>query len=176
MAALVRLVIPAGGTVAFFALAWTTVRVIRPKEPRKFFLVYALALLPLAAWLSTRLWPVVLVDDAVLLAAELLLQLLACFTIWNSFYSILWGFSGSLMHDLVTDPAVRHRERLIASYEAGEGGVDRMMARRLPNLVRGGWIDYERRTLTIRPKGRWIAMGTMAAYKVFSLGMGGGVK
>jgi len=50
------------------------------------------------------------------------------------------------------------------------------MARRLPNLVRGGWIDYERRTLTIRPKGRWIAIGTMAAYKVFSLGMGGGVK
>ena len=74
MAALVRLVIPAGGTVAFFALAWTTVRVFRPKEPRKFFLVYAIALLPLAAWISRRLWPVMLVDDAVLLAAALLLQ------------------------------------------------------------------------------------------------------
>jgi hypothetical protein len=115
------------------------------------------------------------VEDVLGLASALLLQLLACLTMWNAFYSLLWGFSGSLMHDLHVDPSLRDREALVRSY-AGEGRIDRILARRLPNLQRGGWIDLRDETMTLRPKGRLIALGTLLAFKVFSLGMGGGVK
>ncbi len=104
-----------------------------------------------------------------------MLQLLACLTMWNAFYSLLWGFSGSLMHDVFNDPVLRHRDRLIRSYE-GDGEVDRIMARRLPNLARGGWVDLDGNTLQLRPKGRLLAFGTLASFKFFSLGMGGGIK
>jgi hypothetical protein len=79
------------------------------------------------------------------------------------------------MHDLFTDASLRHRERLIRSYE-GDGGLDRIMARRLPNLVAGGWIRTAGDTLELRPKGRLMALGTRWSFKVFSLGMGGGIK
>jgi hypothetical protein len=51
-----------------------------------------------------------------------------------------------------------------------------MMARRLPNLTRGGWIIQEGDDLRLTPKGRLIARGTLLAYRFFSLGMGGGIK
>ena len=57
-----------------------------------------------------------------------------------------------------------------------DGDVDRMMARRLPNLVSGGWVSADNNTLRLLPKGRVIALGTLASFKLFSLGMGGGVK
>ena len=47
-----------------------------------------------------------------------MLQLLACLTMWNAFYSLLWGFSGSLMYDVHNDARLRDRERLILSYGA----------------------------------------------------------
>ena len=151
------------------------VRIFRPREPRRFFLAYAVALLVASAIVYVRVWPIVTVEDTLGLACVLLLQLLACLTMWNAFYSLLWGFSGSLMHDLYTDPAVRHRDALIASYE-GQGRVDRILARRLPNLQRGRWIDLRDDAMTLRPKGRLMAFGTLVAFKLFSLGMGGGVK
>lgn len=132
-------------------------------------------LLVVAAITYVRLWPIDTVEDALGLACDLLLQLLACLTMWNAFYSLLWGFSGSLIHDLFIDPSVRDREALIQSY-AGEGRIDRILARRLPNLQRGGWIDLRDDALTLRPKGRAMAIGTLVAFKLFSLGMGGGVK
>ena len=94
---------------------------------------------------------------------------------WNAFYSLLWGFSGSMMFDLFNDPSLLDRERLIGSY-VGDGPVDRILARRLPNLQRGGWVAIESQTLRLRPKGLVMAVGTLAAFKLFSLGMGGGVK
>jgi hypothetical protein len=63
----------------------------------------------------------------------------------------------------------------VRSY-AGDGRIDRILARRLPNLQRGGWTDLRDERLTLRPKGRVMALGTLVAFKVFSLGMGGGVK
>jgi hypothetical protein len=82
------------------------------------------------------------------------------------------------MFDMSSDAALRDQERLIRSYEASDTaqGVDRMLARRLPNLVRGGWVEWEAPVLRLRPKGRLLARGTLAAFKVFSLGMGGGIK
>jgi hypothetical protein len=170
-----RLALPIAAVIAFFLLSLATVRVARPAQPRRFFLLYALLLLVATALIYVRLWPLVAAEDALGLAACLALQLLACLTMWNAFYSLLWGFSGSLMYDIANDTALQNQERLIRSYE-GDGEVDRMMARRLPNLVQGGWIEYENRTIRLRPKGRIMAAGTRLAFTIFSLGMGGGIK
>jgi hypothetical protein len=171
----IRLLLPLAGMVSFFVLSFTTVRLLCPRDPKRFFLAYALLLLIGAAFLYRALWPIERAEDVLGLACDLLLQLLACLTMWNLFYSVLWGFSGSLIYDMVNEPALRHRERLIRSYQ-GDDDVDRILARRLPNLVRGGWVDRRDRTLRLRPKGLVMALGTLASFKVFSLGMGGGVK
>ena len=136
---------------------------------------YAAALAVGTALVYRVLWPIDRIEDALGLACSLLLQVLACLTMWNTFYSVLWGFSGSLMHDMFNDTALCHRERLIRSYE-GNDALDRILARRLPNLVRGGWVDLRDDALCVRPKGLIVAIGTLASFKLFSLGMGGGVK
>lgn len=172
---MIRLAVPVAASAAFFLISLATVRLARPKEPRKFFLLYGLLLLAASAWILSARWPARTLDDAVAMAACLVLQAVGFLTMWNAFYSLLWGFSGTLMYELHTDPALRDRERLIRAYE-GDGDIDRMMARRLPNLVRGGWVSADHNTLRLLPKGRLIALGTLASFKVFSLGMGGGVK
>lgn len=172
---MIRLLLPLAGVVSFFVLSWTTVRLLRPRDPKRFFLAYALLLLVGAAFAYRALWPIERIEDALGLAGDLLLQLLACLTMWNAFYSLLWGFSGGLMYDMFNDPALRHRERLNRSYEGG-GELDRILARRLPALVRGGWVERRGQTLRLRPKGYVMALGTLASFKLFSLGMGGGVK
>jgi len=171
----IRLLLPAIGVVSFFVVSLATVRILRPRDPKRYFLGYALLLLVATAVVYRALWPLETLEDVLGLLSGLLLQLLACLTMWNAFYSLLWGFSGSLMYDLFNDESLRDRERLIKSY-AGDGAVDRILARRLPNLVRGGWIERRDQTLQLRPKGLLMALGTLAAFKVFSLGMGGGVK
>jgi hypothetical protein len=98
-----------------------------------------------------------------------------CLTIWNTFYSLLWGFSGGLMHDLYNHEQVRDVGRLVGSYR-GEGTIDRILGRRLPNLETGGYVELTDHELRLRPKGRVIALGTLVAFKLFSLGMGGGIK
>jgi len=172
---LVRLIVPAAGAALFFLLSTLTVRGLRPRQPRRYFLSYALLLLVAAAGVYQALWPIVRLEDMVGLVSDLLLQLLACLTMWNMFYSLLWGFSGGLMFDLFNDEGLRNRDRLIRSY-AGTGDIDRMLARRLPNLVRGGWVVRDGNTLRLTSKGRLMARGTRVAYAVFSLGAGGGVK
>ena len=172
---MIRLLLPLAGVVLFFLMSWTTVRVLRPRDPKRCFLVYALVLLVATAVLYVSLWPLESIDDTLGLASSLLVQLLVCLTMWNAFYSLLWGFSGSMMYDLFNDASLCHREALIRSY-AGDGVVDRILARRLPNLERGGWVESHGQTLRLRPKGHVLALGTLAAFKVFSLGMGGGVK
>jgi len=171
----IRLLLPLAGILWFLVLSWTTVRVFRPRDPKRFFLAYALLLLIGAAFLDQTLWPIERIEDALGLACDLLLQLLACLTLWNAFYSLLWGFSGSLIYDMFNQPALCNRERLIRSYE-GDGDLDRILARRLPNLVRGGWVDRRDRMLRLRPKGLVMAVGTLASFRLFSRGMGGGVK
>lgn len=173
--AVIRLLLPAAGVVSFFLVSLATVRIVRPRDPKRFFLIYAAGLAIGMALVYRALWPIDRVEDALGLVCTLMLQVLACLTMWNTFYSVLWGFSGSLMHDMFNDTALCHRERLIRSYE-GDGTLDRILARRLPNLERGGWVDVRDGTLRIRPKGQVVAIGTLASFKLFSLGMGGGVK
>jgi hypothetical protein len=172
---MIRLLLPVAGTIAFFVASLVTVRGLRPRDPKRFFLAYAALVVLADALLYLRLWPIARIEDALGLACDLSLQLLACLTMWNAFYSVLWGFSGSLMYDLFNEPALRHRERLIRSYE-GDGELDRILARRLPNLIQGGFINRDGSTLRLRPKGVLLAVGTLASFKLFSLGMGGGVK
>jgi hypothetical protein len=171
----IRLVVPLLGVGLFFACSWATVRFLRPREPRRYFFWYALVLLIASALVQDALWPLVAIEDAIGLVACLLLQAVVCLTMWNAFYSLLWGFSGSLMHDLYTDPSLRDRERLVRSYQ-GDGAVDRILARRLPNLVRGGWIAQDGPLLRLMPKGRVAALVTLVSFRAFSLGMGGGIK
>lgn len=177
-----RLLVPLAGIVSFFLLSLATVRTIKPSQPRVFFLAYALLLLGATTYAYLQLWPLATLDDRVGLLSCLLLQLLVCLTMWNAFYSLLWGFSGGLMHDLHNEERLRQVDRLVASYEqapggaGNEAGLDRILSRRLPNLEAGGYLELRDHTLRLRPKGRMIALGTLAAFKFFSLGMGGGVK
>jgi hypothetical protein len=178
---MLRLLVPLAGIVSFFLLSVVTVRVFKPKQPRVFFLGYALLLLVVAAYVYTRFWPLETLDDRAGLLSCLLLQMLMCLTMWNAFYSLLWGFSGGLMHDLYNEETLRHVDRLVGSYETashpgGAAPLDRILARRLPNLEAGGYLELRDDTLRLRPKGRLIALGTLAAFKAFSLGMGGGIK
>jgi hypothetical protein len=176
---MLRLIVPLAGIILFFLLSLVTVRALRPRQPRLFFLGYAMVLLAAAAYVYVRLWPLDTTADGAGLIACLLVQLLACLTMWNSFYSLLWGFSGGLMHDLYNEADLRHVDVLVRSYQGGAGdqaGLDRILSRRLPNLEAGGYVDVHEGTLRLRRKGQVIALGTLAAFKVFSLGMGGGVK
>jgi hypothetical protein len=172
---MLRLLVPLAGIVSFFVLSLVTVRTLKPRQPRVFFLAYAFLLVIVSAYAYVRIWPLETMDDAVGLTSCLLLQTLMCLTMWNAFYSLLWGFSGGLMHDLYNDEQLRHVDRLVGSYER-EAGPDRILSRRLPNLESGGYVELHGDTLQLRPKGRIIALGTLAAFRVFSLGMGGGVK
>ena len=172
---MVRLLLPLAGILTFFLLSLATVRLARPRQPRTVFLAYGVSLLFLAAALYARLWPLRTIDDGVGLLACLSLQALLCLTIWNTFYSVLWGFSGGLMHDLYNEEPLRTVGGLIRSYE-WDAGLDRILSRRLPNLASGGYVSLDDGTLRLRPKGRLIALGTLLAFKVFSLGMGGGIK
>jgi hypothetical protein len=169
------LLLPLGGTVAFFVASLATVRGLRPRDPKRFFLAYAIVIVAAEALLYRQLWPIERLEAALGLACVLSLQFLACLTLWNLFYSVLWGFSGSLMYDLFNEPALRDGERLVRSYE-GDGELDRILARRLPNLIRGGFVSRQDRTLRLCSKGALLALGTLASFKLFSLGMGGGVK
>src|SRR6267378_2472995 len=91
-----RLLLPLAGIVIFFLLSLITVRVLKPRQPRLFFLGFASLLLVAAAYVYVRLWPLNSLDDGAGLLACLLLQTLMCLTMWNAFYSLLWGFSGGL--------------------------------------------------------------------------------
>jgi hypothetical protein len=172
---MLRLLVPLAGIVSFFTVSLVTIRVLKPRQPRLFFFVYAVLLQVASAGAYLRFWPLETMDDAVGLASVVLLQMLMCLTIWNAFYSLLWGFSGGLMHDLYNDERLHHVDRLVASYER-DSGLDRILSRRLPNLEAGGYVEVRDRTLRLRPKGKFIAIGTLAAFKTFSLGMGGGIK
>jgi hypothetical protein len=172
---MIRLLLPLAGVIAFFLLSLATVRLLRPKRPRRFFLAYAVLLLLASAYVYGQIWPLDSLDAGAGLVGCLLVQALMCLTMWNAFYSLLWGFSGGLMHDLYNHADLRSVDRLVRSYE-GDAGLDRILARRLPNLAAGGYIDLRDGTLHLRWKGRLIAVGTFAAFKVFSLGMGGGIK
>ena len=172
---MIRLFVPLAASAAFFLLSLVTVRLLRPAGPKRFFLGYATVLLLAAAYIYVRIWPLQSMEAMAGFVSCLLLQALICLTMWNSFYSLLWGFSGGLMHDLYNDEELRYVDRLVRSYEGG-GGLDRILARRLPNLAAGGYIELREQTLRLRWKGRVIARGTLAAFKTFSLGMGGGVK
>jgi len=169
-----RLVVPGGASALFLVLSIATVRLFAPRQPRTVFLAYASLLLVFSGALLASVWPLASVDDAIAAAACVTLQLLACLTMWNLFYSVLWGFSGTMLYELLTSAELRNRDRLVRSY-AGNGDIHRMLARRLPNLTRGGWIAIERQTLCLRPKGRVVAFCTRLTFRLFSLGKGGGV-
>ena len=173
---MIRLAVTLAAVSVFFLLSLATVRLLQPRDPKRFFFLYGVLLLAVSAAVIVRVWPLADLVDALALVVCLLLQALACLTMWNAFYSLLWGFSGSMMYDVHNVAHLRDRERLVLSYQGPDPLRDRILARRLPNLAGGGWVTVRGDELQLRPKGRVLALGTLAAFKVFSLGMGGGVK
>lgn len=172
---MIRFLLPVAGIAAFFLLSLATVRLIKPRQPRLYFLAYAAMLLVACTYVYVRVWGLASTEDCLGLAACLFVQSLMCLTMWNSFYSLLWGFSGGLVHDLLNDPSTRQIDRLIRLYD-GENSLNRILARRVPNLAAGGYIGVRGDVLCLRAKGRLIAIGTLCSFKLFSLGMGGGIK
>lgn len=172
---MIRLLLPVAGISAFFLLSLATVRLVRPKQPKVYFLAFATLLLAGAVGVYLKIWGLGSTENCLGMMACLLLQVLMCLTMWNSFYSLLWGFSGGLMHDLLNDPSSRRIDSLIRLYD-GDGSLNRILARRVPNLAAGGYVDFRSDVLRLRPKGRLIAVGTLCTFKLFSLGMGGGIK
>ena len=172
---MIRLLLPVVGVAAFFLLSLATVRLLKPRQPKLYFLAYATVLLAASLFFYLRVWGMTTTEDSLGLAACLLLQALMCLTMWNSFYSLLWGFSGGLMYDLLNDASVRQVDRLIGLYDQ-DGELNRILARRIPNLIAGGYLELRESVLRLRPKGRLIAVGTLCSFKFFSLGMGGGIK
>ena len=171
---MIRLALPFASGGVFFLLSLVTIRLVRPRAPRLVFLMYASLTLAGEAAIYLVLWPTERIDDALGLAACLLVHMLLCVTAWNSFYSLLWGFSGGLCHDLLHDVRLRRVDRLVGSYEHASD-LDRILARRVPNLVAGRYIEYRGDTLRLCARGRVIARGALTAFKLFSLGMGGGL-
>src|SRR6185295_6751899 len=107
--------------LVFYLLSLVTVRLLRPADPKRFFLGYAMVLLVAAAYVYVRFWPLESMTAEAGLVCCLLLQALVCLTMWNAFYSLLWGFSGGLMHDLYNEEDLRHVERLVRSYAGADG-------------------------------------------------------
>ena len=154
---LIRLAIPLAAVSAFFLLSLVTVRVFQPRDPKRFFFLYGVLLLAATAAVVVRGWPLNDVVDVLGLLGCLLLQALACLTMWNAFYSLLWGFSGSMMYDVHNIASLRDRDRLVLSYQGADPLRDRILARRLPNLAGGGWVDALGRDLAAaaeRPRAR----------------------
>ena len=173
---MLRLLVPLAGIVSFFLLSLVTVRAAQAADSRGGFFLAMPCCCSSSRPTSTRAsGRSTRSKTRAGLVCCLLLQMLMCLTMWNGFYSLLWGFSGGLMYDLYNEHGLRERGSPGGVVRAATG-VDRMLARRLPNLEAGGWLELRDGTLRLKPKGRAIAFGTLASFKVFSLGMGGGVK
>ena len=137
---MIRLLVPLAGIVVVLpAVAGRRCGSLQPREPRLFFLGYALLLLAGGRATSTcDSGRSSTIDDALGSLRCLLLQVLMCLTMWNAFYSLLWGFSGGLMHDLYNDAALRDRGAARSDRTRATARLDRILARRLPNLDAGG--------------------------------------
>ena len=185
---MIRMLVPLAGIAVFFLLSLVTVRTWQPRQPRLFFLAYALLLLAAAAYVYVVTWPLESLDDGVGLLACLLLQLL---TVPDDVEFVLQPAVGVLGRAHARpvqrrgppprgSPGPLVRAGSQRGSRAGgpepETGLDRILARRLPGLEAGGYIERQGDTMRLRWKGRMIALGTLAAFKTFSLGMGGGVK
>src|SRR6476646_11610279 len=60
----IRLLLPIGAVTWFFALSWATVFLFHPRDPKRFFLGYALVLLVATTMAYRALWPIERIEDA----------------------------------------------------------------------------------------------------------------
>jgi len=111
-----RLLLPVAGIVIFFLLSLVTVRTLKPRQPRLFFMGYAALLLLASAYVYVQLWPLGSLDDGAGLLACLLLQTLLCLTMWNAFSpcsspSLMKGSSTRYSSSLLLKNAHTWRDR-----------------------------------------------------------------
>ncbi len=166
----------------YLLLSWITVFFFRPRCPRHFFLLYWAVLSGLYIFCTTR--GAGLPEDQIQLAAwfsGLIFYTVCCFTMWNSFYSILWGFSGGLLADFCANQDLCHVDSISQSYSKTKNltdapqEMDRMLNRRIPGLIGGGYLKLEDGHFKVEPKGKTIAILTLVLYSIFALGKGGGI-
>lgn len=176
--------------ICFFVFSWGVVYFFQPQTPRHFFLLFILLFGFLASILNLKMFPPQSNTDYLNFTCALLAFLTSALTVWNTFYSVLWGFSGGLLAELTERVELRDVNKLIDSYENGQSKqetsemtlkidsntkIDRMLRRRLPNLIEGKFVYFQNEKLFILPKGMWISRLTKILYVFFALGRGGGI-
>ena len=109
---MIRLLLPVAAIGVFFALSWATVFVFHPRDPKRFFLGYALLLLIATTVAYRALWRIARIERRARAGVRSAAAVSRLPDDVERVYSVLWGFSGSLMHDLFNEPPLRDRERL----------------------------------------------------------------
>jgi len=110
------------------------------------------------------------VDVAMGLAVYLML--FHCF--WDFIYAVaVTGFSVGLMVKIERSmPSGATTDELVGSYVMAEGR-DCVFSRRIPNLLRGGYIREEGKALRLTPRGRAMACVVHALQRLLNIGQGG---
>lgn len=165
--------------LVYLISAWIVVFWLKPKVPRNYFLallvLYGLVYLKVTAFSFSE------ASDLQITAwfSALIFYVLSCFTFWNSFYSVLWGFSGGMLADFCSDSKLLKVDEIVHFYEGAAGQSDdqmnRMLLRRLPSLETGGYIEKRDGQYRTLPKGNLLARITKFLYSFFALGKGGGI-
>lgn len=173
------LLLALGFFIVYFLSSWIVVYFFKPRVPRHYFLLFLIFYAAVYGYSTRAVFS--LADDVTSAAwfCGFALYILACFTMWNSFYSILWGFSGGLLADFCADPALCKTDSIIHSYQGtshvSADSMDRMLKRRIPSLEKDGILVFDKGTYKVGPKGQLIAVLTLILYRFFNLGRGGGI-
>lgn len=92
---------------------------------------------------------------------------------WDFIYAGPMGFSAGLMVELEHSGGLGlSTDTIIACFES-EGGGDKIFGRRMPNLLRGGYIVMNGDRVRLTRKGRGIAAVTLFLKKLICAGEGG---
>ena len=110
------------------------------------------------------------VDVAMGLAVYLML--FHCF--WDFIYAVaVTGFSVGLIVKIERSmPSGATTDELAGSYVLA-GGRDCVFSRRIPNLLRSGYMREEGKALRLTPKGRTVACVVHALQRLLNIGQGG---
>lgn len=164
----------------YFSFCWATVFYLKPKVPRNSFLLLLILFATTFAVLSFNFCEIKTNEDFSAFYAGWILFILMGLTMWNSFYSILWGFSGGILADIKSNPGLNNSESIISSYMGQDNSqdplaMDRMLKRRIPGLLEANYITIQDERFQLTSKGHLLACITSFLYKFYSLGKGGGI-
>lgn len=166
--------------VIYFICSWAVVFFFSPKVPRNYFLLFLLVFAAVYLFLTLPFSSEMTEVQLAAWFSGLVSYVLVCFTMWNTFYSVLWGFSGGLLADFVSQNELRSVERIVAHYRGPMDpndvkAMDRMLKRRVPGLLGGQYVEGTETGFRSLGKGKFLALITLFLYWFFALGRGGGI-